>query len=60
MKNGDIVILDKGFANESEVQIKADFDKEYCMVNDPSEQHICWFVIRSRLTPKTINNVGAN
>jgi hypothetical protein len=51
MKNGDIVILDKGFANESEVQIK-DFHKTFCLVNNIGKPYIGWFVMSNRLSPK--------
>ena len=54
MKNGDIVIFDKGLDSESEVQIKAIFDDQYCMINNVGEPRIGFFVMISRLTPKTI------
>jgi hypothetical protein len=54
MKNGDIVILDKGFSNESEVQVKANFDKTYCLVNNIETPNIGWFVMSSRLSPKVL------
>lgn len=55
MTNGEIVILDKGLPTEKELQVKEiNFDHKYCMVNDIGKPYIGFFVLKSRLSSKTL------
>lgn len=56
MIKGEIVILDKGLPSESEVQVKANFDDTYCLVNNIGKPNIGFFVVKSRLSSKVVNN----
>jgi hypothetical protein len=48
-RKGQIVILDKGFANSSRVKIKDNFDSVYVLIE--SQPNISHFVLKYRLTP---------